>query len=902
MSIYNLNALFKPKRIAIVHHPKDRDLSEVLFRNLILRNFKGTVYPISPDGESFFGIEPYPNLLAVPKEIDLCILAGGVEHWLEEVENCKRKGVKALLLIHPDFNFRVPNATDLLQKIRLLTRKYGIRTLGPNSLGFIVPNLNLNASLFDGEIPQGHIGFISDSSTMAIGLLDWAIEKRFGFSAFISLGEKVDVDLPDAIDYLGYDPSTRAILIHLESIESGRKFLRSVRGFARSKPMIVIKSKSSIESLNKCTSILDGIATEDLIYSSAFKRAGMVEVSTIEDLFYLAEGLEKLSRPKGPRLALVSNSGGLTDIALKFLREYRLTLPNLSQELKTELSAKISNSLESHDNPIKLLSDSPPSVYKNLLESLLKSRDFDAIIILLSPTHRLKVFELAMSIVSAWKASPIKKPIFIVPFGAKKVEEAKTYLLEQGLAVFDTPEQAIKTFYYLYQYEHNIDLLFETPSNILEDFIPDKERGQRIIFQALKKGRTYLNLSEGFELLKAYGIPVPKYRMARNEEELLVVAEELGYPLSLCLNETPYLTYGQQMVETKHQGIYTEKSLLREARELWDYAEKVGLDKNLLIFPYTAEQTYELLLGTKKDPVFGAIIVVGIGGKEVKLGYDQAIGLPPLNQTIARRLLEETIIYHHLKLEGYPIGELESLMVKFSMLIVDFPEIANVVINPLLLTRQGVLVQYLKVNLEEVAIYEDIKPTSLFCPSHLSICPYPTYFSFHERLKDGTEVFIRPVKPEDEPLLKELFYKLSEKSTELRFNQPGRKITREELIRFCHIDYDQEMTLIALVKNSNGKSEIIGAGHLIKSYEDTAELAFEVRDDYQGKGLGKTLMQKLLQWATLCGYKTLWMGIRKDNLAMLRLAKTFGFEVSSSEEDMVYVQKNLSEELPQLLA
>ena len=895
MSIFNLDYLFKPKRIALFYDAKNPLLGETLFKNLIFGKFQGTVFLISEKEEVLWGIQSYPNLFSIPRDIDLALFTTEPTKWFEDLEKCAKKGVKAVALYYPDFKTIVENYEKILEEIKIFSYQHKIRILGPNTLGFIVPKLNLNASLYEGALPKGHIGFISDSATLASGILDWAVEKNVGFSYFVSVGEKVDVDVEDVIEYLGYDPGTQAIVIYLESVESGRKFMRATRGFARSKPIIILKGGFPKEEIQVCYTILDELVKEDKVYSSAFKRAGVLEVKEVSDLFNLAQILEKLPKAKGPRLAIITNSGGFSHIALKTLKNLGGKPAELSSETKEKLKQALGLQQKEIENPIDLLSTAPPEKYKIVLQILMQAKEIDGILVIYSPQYTPSSKEIALSIVSAYKSTNIKKPLLITFVGAEKIREALRHLNEAGLPVYNTPEEAVKSFIYSYQYQRNLDLLFETPSIILEDFKPCKEKVLRIIEKALDEGRMVLTFSETMEILKAYDFPVPHYTIASSIEELVEKGKQLGYPLSI-LSETQFsLSELNYLIDTTYRGIFSETSLVREAELLME---------NFKNFPYVKKeivlQEYiptsgkvPLLIGTKRTKVFGSVIIFGLGESLGKLGLDYSIGLPPLNQILAKRLLEETNIYELINLLEYPVNRLEELLVKFSHLIIDFPVIEEIIINPILYHNENFYCVRGTILLGERVfdLYE--KKEGVFCPFHLSICPYPNYLVSEEKLKDGTSVVIRPIKPEDEPLLRDLFKNLSEKSTLLRFQQSNKPISKSDLIRFCHIDYDQEMTLVAIIKE-NDSEKIIGAAHLMKTYEDIAELSIEIIDQFQGKGLGTILVGKLLDFAKNYGYKKIWMEIRKENLPMIKLALKYNFEIVSEEEGSLFVEKIFS--------
>lgn len=567
----------------------------------------------------------------------------------------------------------------------------------------------------------------------------------------------------------------------------------------------------------------------------------------------------------------------------------------LSLETKEKLKQALGLQQNEIENPVDLLSTAPPEKYKNVLQILIQAKEIDGILVIYSPQYTPSSIDVALSIVSAYKSTNIKKPLLITFVGAEKIRDALRYFNEVGLPVYNTPEEAIKSFIYLYQYQRNLDLLFETPSVILEDFKPDKEKVLRIIEKALDEGRMVLTFSETMEILKAYEILVLNFTIASSIEDLIEKGKQLGYPLSI-LSETQFsLSELNYLIEQAYRGIFSEASLVKEAELLMEKLKNFPyIKKDIVLQEYIPTSgKVPLLIGTKRTKVFGSVIIFGLGESLGKLGLDYSIGLPPLNQILAKRLLEETNIYELINLLEYPVNRLEELLVKFSHLIIDFPEIEEIILNPILYHNENFYCVRGTILLGERVfdLYE--KKEGVYCPFHLSICPYPNYLVSEEKLKDGTSVIIRPIKPEDEPLLKDLFKNLSEKSTLLRFQQPNKPLSKSDLIRFCHIDYDQEMTLVALIKENNSE-KIIGAAHLMKTYEDIAELSIEIIDQFQGKGLGTILVGKLLDFAKNYGYRKIWMEIRKENLPMIKLALKYKFEIIAEEEGSLFLEKILS--------
>ncbi len=816
MSIYNLDALFKPKSIAVLDViPGDFSPSEILFRNLLWRGYKGEVYPVNEKTVSICGLESYPSLTSIPRPVDLAILAGPVERLWENLEACAQKGVKGVVILARDFRARVRNPEAALSQIYRYVIQHKMRILGPNTLGFICPPLKINASVIPDPLPAGGLAFISDSATLASAVLDWAVKKKVGLSMFVSLGEKVDVDLGDMIDYLSLDYRTRALIIYLEHLKESRKFIGAARAFSRTKPIMVVKNGRFVSFDGQYFTEIGRLLNEDMVYDAAFRRAGIIRVDEVLELFYVAESLAKQPRPKGRRLAVVSNAGGPALIATDTLYTHGGELAQFSEETKAKLAAFLPE--ERIQNPLDLLSDTSPARYREAVSLCLKDPQVDGVVVIYTPEIGVSAEDVAWAIVRAAQGNR-RKPVLACFMGEERVNLGRQILSEQNIPNFVTPVETVKSFLYMFSYDHLLKLLFETPGSILEDFEPQEEEARGIIQEAARKDELLLPDDKALKILLAYGIKTRK-----------------------------------------------------------------------ILLPPCMEGFFPLVLGMIKDKIFGAVITFGLGGPLTTALKDLALGLPPLNQTLARRLLEQTKIYHFFQKEGLSCAPLEELLVRFSHLIVDFPEIREMELNPVWFSGEGYFVSGVKIYLEDFAFLPRTKPRSFYCPSHLAICPYPSHFIFEVCLKDGTVVKVRPIKPEDEPLMAELFYSLSEETIRFRFMQPKKTITHEELVRYCQIDYDRELALIALVEKE-GKKQVIGVVRLIKyPDEENAEMAVVVADAWQGKGLGWLLCTQMIHVAKQSGLRRIWMEILQENTKMLKLAQKLGFRIHSQEEDIIKV-------------
>ncbi|MBM4137774.1 MAG: acetate--CoA ligase family protein, partial [Nitrospira sp.] len=556
MSVKNLEYFFNPRRIAVIGASEDKaSIGYRILKNLLGKGFKGSVYPVSPHMEAVQGIEAYPRITDIRREIDLAILAVPPEEILEALDECGLKGVRGVIILCFDFKNRVENSHLLQTKIEHASEKYGFRVLGPDSLGFIKPSINLNASIYPKLPPKGNIALIAQSTTLSAALLDWAASKNIGFSYFISVGTKIDIRFSDLIDFLGVDPETRAIILYIESIKNGRKFMTSARSFASTKPIMVIKSGKFDVSAHVALTHSGYMAGEDKVYDAAFERAGAIRVNETLDLFYLAESLSKQRRPKGNRLAIITNSGSPAIIAVDTLVKLDGELATLSKETIEKLQTNF-RYLKHIQNPVDLFIEASPQDYEIAVRSCLMDKGVDGVLVIHTPSYVSYSKEIAEAVASAAKAYSYK-PVFTAWMGEEQVLSAREFLSDHGIPTFVSTEQAVRSFIYMYRYDYNVRLLLETPEVILKDFEPDEYRAEEVIRKASEEKRLLLNLDEAKEILQAYGIPVIPTQIAQNEEEAVQISESIGYPVVLKIDSQKIFhksELGGVMLNLKDEG------------------------------------------------------------------------------------------------------------------------------------------------------------------------------------------------------------------------------------------------------------------------------------------------------------------------------------------------------------
>jgi acetyltransferase len=890
VSVKYLDSFFNPRRIAVIGACEDKQsIGYTVFKNLLGRGFKGSVYPVNPRVEAVQGVEAYPRISDIQREIDLAIVAVPPQEIPQVLDECGHKAVKGVIILCFDFKKRVENSQDLQQIIKGASDKYGFRVLGPDSLGFIKPSINLNASIYPQIPPKGNIAFIAQSTTLSSALLSWAASKDIGFSYFISIGTKIDIKFSDLIDFLGVDPETRAIILYIESIKNGRKFMTAVRSFASSKPIMVIKSGKFDVSAHVALTHSGYMAGEDKVYDAAFERAGAIRVDETLDLFYLAESLSKQRRPKGNHLAIITNSGGPAIIAVDTLLKLNGELALLSKETIESLHKHFTY-LAFIQNPIDLFIEASPKDYDVALRGCLKDKNVDGVLIIHTPSYLPNSGEIAEAVVEAAKAYPYK-PVFTVWMGGEQVMAAREFLSSHGIPTFVSTEQSVKSFIYMYRYDYNLRLLLETPEVILKDFEPDEYRAEEIIRKASEEKRLLLNLNEVKDVLLSYGIPVVPTKVVQSAEEAIEIAEFIGYPVVLKIDSRKIFH------KTELGGVWLNLKDQDAVREAFRGLQELAVmakdpDAQVIIQPMVSRNGYELVIGAKKDPTFGSVIVFGTGGVLLDVVEDYAIGLPPLNQTLARRMMNKTKIYNHLRRQvdfESTLRYIEEVLVRFSHLIIHFPHIKEIDINPFFVSNEESFVLDANILLEADILEGFVPVRGAFCPPHLSICPYPDQYIDVFKLREGPAAVIRPIRPEDEPLMEELLKTSSEQTLMMRFFRKMSDMTHEQLTRYCHVDYDREISFVAIVRD-DGRDRIIGEVRMSRlPDQESAEMAVVVGDLWQGQGIGKALCMHCLKIAKELGIRKMWMEILQVNSRMLYRAEKMGFTKTSSDEDSVKV-------------
>jgi acetyltransferase len=892
-----LDKIFNPRSVAVIGaSDEEGSVGYALMRNFIDLGFDGKVFPVNIRKTEILGLKAYQSVEQIPEPVDLVVIATPAKTVPDIVEQCGKAGIKGLIIISAGFKEIGAEGKALEDKILEIKNKYGLRIIGPNCLGVIRPSIKLNATFINKMPKSGNIAFISQSGALGSAILDWAIQENIGFSNFVSVGSMLDVDFGDLIDYFGTDPKTRSILMYIEGLTDARKFMSAARHFARTKPVIVVKAGKYTESAKAAASHTGSLTGEDVIYDAAFKRAGVVRVEEIADLFNCAEVLGMQPLPKGPNLVIITNAGGPGVMATDALIARGGKLAKLSQKTMEYLNG-ILPPYWSRGNPVDILGDAKADRYKAVLEACLSDENVDGVLIIYTAQAVAEPVEIAKSIVEVCKNRGYQSKTILTSFmGTGAVEEANKIFNQNSIPTYSTPEQAVKTYLYMYQYKRNLELLYETPEELPVDAAPPKRPIMVIMRNAAMENRELLNEAEAKKLLEYYDFPVVKTAVAKTSDEAAAIAMQIGYPVVLKIL-SPQIVH-----KTEAGGVILDinsEAELREAFEcIIERAKKYNPKAEILgvtVQPMIKKRGYEIIIGAKTDPLFGPVILFGMGGIGVELFKDFSVGLPPLNQTLVRRLMEETKVYQLLK--GYRnvppanLKLLEELIVRFSQLLIDFPQLKEVDINPLLIDENDAVIIDARIVIDREKIFQKIEPHQ-----HLVISPYPKKYETLWRMRDGRTVLLRPIKPEDEPLWLEMFRNFSEESIRFRFFQIIKDTPHEVRVRYCNIDYDREIAIVAEL-TENGQRKILGVVRVsLEPDRKSGEIAFIVADPWQGLGLGTKMVDYTIEICKEVGVETLYAIMLPDNHRAINLTKKMGFTLKYQEDGTVKGVLNLKEE------
>ena len=880
MGQHNLNRIMKPRQVAVVGaSEKAGTIGNALMKNLLAGGYAGTVLPVNPNYATIHGRRAYNSVSELDVGIDLAVIATPMQTVPGVVQECVNRKIGGAIVISAGGKEVGAEGRVIEQRIRDIAIPAGLRLLGPNCLGMIRPGGNLNTTFVSGMPEAGNLAFVSQSGGICSSILDMALKHHIGFSHFVSIGSMIDVDFGDMIDYLGNDYSVKSILLYIENLTNFRKFMSAARSVARVKPIIVLKAGRSSAGARAAASHTGAMVGEDAVYDVAFKRAGIVRVDTIEELFDCAEIMAKQPRPRGSRLAIITNGGGPGVMAADFLARHGHEPGPLAPETVTRLDA-ILPSCWSRNNPIDILGDATVERIRQVLDVCLHARELDGILVILAPQAMTTLTAIAETLVVAIKGH--QYPMFTCIMGGKSTGEAMAFLHESGIPAFETPERAIRAFLSMVAYAENQEMLLEVPPKLTRTLAFDRKKANDILAWTLEAG--FLPEADARGVFAAYGFPLIRTEAADTEEQASRLSRSIGYPVTLKLC-SPDIVH-----KTDAGGVRLDLRSDTEVRSAYQqimaaaarYRQDARIE-GVTIQPFLARPDYEILLGAKRDADFGPVILFGMGGIFTEILKDRALGLPPMNRLLARRMMQETKV--HTLLQGYrnrPAADLELLeemIMRLSQLLIDFPQIAELDMNPVLIKDGRPLVADARLLVAPMEV-----PSSL----HLVISPYPGENEYRITTKGGLRIFIRPVKPEDAPIYVNLFKELSPTSIYYRFFGIMKELRPEMLARFTQIDYDREIALVAI--DEDGEEErMLGVARIIGDPDGTeGEFAVLVGDAWQGKGIGAGLLQKLLLIAEKRGFRNIHGIVLKENRNMVALGKKMGFIVRMDQDSGEY--------------
>ncbi|WP_207063086.1 bifunctional acetate--CoA ligase family protein/GNAT family N-acetyltransferase [Motiliproteus sp. SC1-56] len=900
MSTSYLKRFFKPRSIAVFGaSEKPNSMGGVVLQNLIESGYEGHLMAVNKAGyQEVFGVPCYSGVSELPSMPDLAIICSPPQAVPDIIRKLGASLVRAAMVLTGGLSRSQNDSLQPLKDaIHEAAKPYGIRILGPDCMGLLVPGQNMNASYSHLNIQKGKVAYIGQSGILGTAMIDWANGQGIGFSNFLTLGGSVDVDLPSVVDYLATDPYTQAILVQVDTISHSRHFISAIRAAARNKLVLVLKNSITFHLEDKKALLPQGINDADQVYDAVLRRVGVVRVETTDELFDALETLTTMKPLRGERLAIVGNGMGPNSLAAECLFRHQGKLSRLHEDTVNKL-AELLPEFWDRRNPVDLNADATPALFAQAVEILSKDPDVDAVLVIHAPTRLAPSSETADAVIEVAKKT--RRNVLTSWMGRSTAIGARNRCNEAHVATYITPEKAVEAFMHMVDYRRNQEAMRQTPIALnLQKNRRSRMVARELVNNAVSRGRDYLRHEEACQLLECYDIPVANSHYATDIDGVVEIAKHLGGSVAVKAlhreNRKPfsYDQGGGQRWRDLALDLYSIKEVKEAVTKLAYRVSERHPEEELR--GYCVQQmkrgfqSLQISVGVTRDPIFGPLIFFGAGGYSVDVQADRQVMLPPLNESLARRLIKQSRIHRFLKENSYrfkeDIANLCELLVHLSQMVVDLPEIRAVDINPLLINKRGLLAV-------DVAAAID-------APVATSISPYPENLSETRYLKrSGREVILRPIKGEDEPNHLEFFKKLSPESIRLRYFYSRGEPTHIELANWTQIDYDREMAFIATTRREDGEGfETLGVARTSTDPDNVqAEFAVVVRDDLQGEGLGVMLMQKMIDYCRQRGTLQLMGSTLPSNLGMQTLAKKLGFENSfNAEEEVVEMKMMLND-------
>ncbi|MCD4675676.1 MAG: bifunctional acetate--CoA ligase family protein/GNAT family N-acetyltransferase [Desulfobacula sp.] len=891
MSTFNLHRLFNPKSVAVVGaSEKKGSIGFSIMSNILKNGFKGEIFPVNPKYIRIMGLSCFTGIENIKHDVDMAVLAIPIHFVPDIVESCGRAGLAGVVIISSGGREVGEKGRAIEAAIQEKARKYNLRIIGPNCLGIVNTSKAFNASFAHLFPLPGNIAFLSQSGAVCTSVLDLANREKIGFSHFVSLGSMMDVDFADMIDYLGSLSSVKSIVMYIENITNIRNFMSAARSVSRVKPIIALKSGRSKAGARAAASHTGALAGVDAVYDAAFRRAGILRVNEFEELLDCSEFLAKLGRPSGPGLTIITNAGGPGVMAADALSSHGMEPATLSAQTISELD-KILPENWSHANPVDIVGDTAPDIYIEVAKICANARETNALLLMCSPAGTMDTLNLANSLIPCLKTLPC--PVFTAWIGGDNVQEARKVFNQAGIVTYDSAERAVRAFKNLYQYGRNIETLLEIPVRTDKKLIINREKAKDIIKKAIATRAQSLTEIEAKNLLLSYGIPVNTTQLADREDRAVQIAEQTGYPvvLKICSKQILHKSDSNGVILNVKTADDVKKAFQKIMKNAREYAPDADIE-GVSVQAMQTGTDYELIIGAKTDPDFGPVILFGMGGVLTEVFRDTSMGLPPLNRLLARQMIEETKISKVLKgfrnFKPVTISLLEEMLIRIGRLVTDFPEIIELDINPLMI-KNG--------NITAVDARVLIGVPRTPSPMHLIISSYPWQYEKKEIATNGQEFFIRPIRPSDADLLIDHFYSLSPRSVYMRFFSPVKQLSKIMLIKLTQIDYDREIALVALMGKGQDR-KIVGVCRIILEPDKTlGEFAMAISDEWQGKGIGSSLLKLCLKAAHSMGIKRIMGIVLAENIQMQQLGRKIGFSVKrhpgSGEYDLTIDFKDM---------
>jgi acetyltransferase len=876
-----LTPLFEPAAVAVIGATeRSGAVGRVLVANMLAAGYRGELAAVNPKWRSVQGVPCFPAIAKVPHRVELAVICTPAATVADIIEQCGRAGVRAAVVISAGFSEAGPAGVKLERALLENARRHRLRLVGPNCLGLLRPSLGLNATFARGATLAGSLGLVAQSGAVCTAMLDWARPNGVGFSSVVSLGGSTDVDFGEIVDYLIEDPATEHILLYIEGVRSARRFVSALRAAARVKPVIVMKVGRHPAGSRAAVSHTGAIVGLDDVFDAVVKRAGVVRVTTIGQMVAAAQALAAHVRPRGDRLAVVTNGGGPGVMAADRAADLGIPLASLASATVAALKPALPANW-SHGNPIDLIGDADAARYRAAVGACLADEGVDGVLAILTPQAMTQPEAAAQAVIESARGS--SKPVLACWMGEEQTAAARRLLARARIPVFRTPDPAVEMFGHVSSFYRNQRALLQTPGPAAAQRPPDLATARAIVDAALADEREVLSEMESKALLAAFAIPIARTMLAKSAHEAMVLAGEFGFPVALKI-DSPDIAHKSDVggvrlnVANAQAAQAAWQEIMGEARRLRPEARLNGVAVEPMV---RRAHGRELMLGVIRDPVFGPAIVFGTGGTAVEIHRDRAVALPPLNRYLIGDMIRGTRVARLLgefrRMPPVDMGALEEALLRVSEMVCELPELAELDVNPLIADEAGAIAVDARAVLRPVAARRDRY-------GHMAIHPYPSHLVTTWQPREGPRVTLRPIRPEDAEMEQEFVKRLSSESRYFRFMDTLRELTPLMLVRFTQIDYDREMAFVATVPGEGREAEVAVARYVANPDGESCEFALVVADGWQGRGLGRRLMEQLIAVARARGLRRMIGHVLAENRGMIALAQKLGFVIGESGE------------------